>query len=58
MEHPWTLEKTTSEKRLLQTVTNATSEAMNMDMNRELNSSFKKTLWMPSWDADQSVADS
>ena len=31
---------------------------MKTDMSMELDSSFTKTLWMPSWDADQSPADS
>ena len=34
------------------------SVVVKTDKNMELDSSFTKTLWMPSWDANQSLADS
>ena len=46
----------TPKKRLPQKATNSASVSVKTDMSMELNSSFKKILWMPSWDVDLSLA--
>ena len=61
MEHPLDSVKyagKTLEKRLPQKATRSFSVAEKTDMSMELDSSFTKTLSVPSWDANQSLADS